>query len=232
MWYIMIKQQLKGGIKMEEKITKGDQSEEHRDQLIRDLIYVCTLPYLSKKSKHGFINTLISWSFCECSENNINQNAKYKGCPYWSEQALDHLEKNGSWKDGKSEKGLRHEHIVPRKIFVEAVEQYFEEKRNNKDKDYDGMFIKLKEIMDRCLIGCVVTTDEANKLDNHNKDKMPDPAYKSNSVPTDDWDKFNLIQNPWARYEALDNEIKICKLTWKKKKNHWECDENKEKVTF
>ena len=71
------------------KINSGNNDTVHRDQLIRDMIYVRCLPQFSKKNRREFINVSISWSFSDRYSENINRSVKYKGCPYWSKNALD-----------------------------------------------------------------------------------------------------------------------------------------------
>ena len=73
------------------KISEGNPDRKHRDQLIRDMIYVCCLPDISDKNRREFINISVSWSFTDRFKDDIKRNAKYKGCPFWSEEALQRL---------------------------------------------------------------------------------------------------------------------------------------------
>lgn len=213
------------------RITKGTEGENHREQLVRDMIYVCLLPNLSEKNRREFINVSVAWSYTDRYITDINRSAKYKGCPFWSEKALERLENDGSWKkDGEKDKGLRHEHVVPRKIFVEAMLYHFNEVRKEIKDDGSNLeeianreFIKINGIMNELLIGCVVTDDEAKKLD---KDDMPNIAYK-NGKPENDWLKFSEINYVWARYKkAKDTKdiSPIFRLAWKFEGNRWKTD--------
>lgn len=214
------------------KIKGGDHENDtnHRDQLIRDMIYVCCLPNISDKNRKEFINVSISWSFTDRSKTNIKQSAKYKGCPYWSELALQRLDNDGNWeKKGKKDKGLRHEHIVPRKIFIDAIEEHFKEVRNEmkaKPKELDKIlnreFEKLKPLMDDRLKGCVITKEDEKKIDGAFKDKMPDWAYKDSTKPKGKWKLFAEIKDPWARYKDRNGtwNLNIKKLEWKIS-SHW-----------
>jgi hypothetical protein len=216
---------------------KGDNENDlsHRDQLIRDMIYVCCLPYLSDKNRHEFINVCVSWSYSDRDENDINKSAKYKGCPYWSRKALERVDDNGNWQDDNKDKGLRHEHIVPRKIFVDAMMDYFKSIRdgikNNEELKIDEIFKDLKKLMNKNLKGCVVTKEEAAYIDGkiqgekglgEYNSKMPADAY--DSKPSNNWEKFEKIERPWARYEtelAKEKGIEIYKIDWQFEGGRW-----------
>lgn len=234
------------------KIKGGEHENDsnHRDQLIRDMIYVCCLPHLSEKNRREFIDVSISWSYSDRFENNIEKNAKYKGCPYWSEEALKRINDKGNWAKGsEKDKGLRHEHIVPRKIFIDAMMVYFKNMRDRiktfKDLETESnkAFEKLKVLMDKNLKGCVVTKMEAEAIDGKVKgeqgpgeynSKMPDAAYKNGTVPKNDWEKFSEITNPWARYEtalAQEKGIKIYELEWDVQNTHWKLQSKKVNIS-
>ncbi len=199
-------------------------NENHRDQLIRDMIYVCCLPGLSAKSRKEFLDKAVSWPFSDKGNENIYKSAKYKGCEFWSKKAWEQYENTGSTS------GLRHEHVVPRHIFKEAMEIYFKEKRDlikeEKIIDFNVIFKELKPIMNKNLFGCVVTKDEAILIDGGKgknatyKKYMPDEAYGS-KPHTKKYDKFFNIENAWARYTRLNDKITIYRLVWKENNRGW-----------
>lgn len=217
------------------KITCGNNNPVHRDQLIRDMIYVGCLPQFSDKNRREVINVSIAWSFSDRYSQNINRSAKYKGCPYWSKNALDILDSKGKF----DTKELRHEHIVPRKIFVDAMIVYFgkvrinlQKKKNDEEvKIYlEEVFKELKKAMKKLLIGCVVTTAELKLIDGEgNKLDMPEYAYVLNKKPEDIEAKFFEINDEWARYKDKDKNFKIevFKLEWLSEKRYWEEDRTK-----
>lgn len=162
-----------GERKMYDLILEGQSTENNnqREQLIRDMIYVCLLPNLSQKNRREFIDVCISWSYSDRSESNIIRSAKYKGCRYWSEEALKRIDDSGNWADAKKDKELRHEHIVPRSIFINAIDTYFESLRNKIRKN-EGDINKIanrafEALSDKMKImkGCVVTKHEAELID-------------------------------------------------------------------
>ena len=57
------------------KIKGGDHENDtnHRDQLIRDMIYIGCLPYVSKKTFHEALDKCISWPLSDKGEDNINK---------------------------------------------------------------------------------------------------------------------------------------------------------------
>lgn len=200
------------------KITVGNESLDHRDQLIRDMIYIGCLPYVSKKTFHEALDKCISWPLSDKGEDNINKSAKYKGCTYWSQDAyenhlLKHIKESptGFEITDFSDSGLKHEHVVPRCIFIATMEKYFSELREkikNKTKEecavlLNDAFEKLKEHIDKKIFGCVVTDGEDKTILNVYKDHMPDNCSD-----------FFAIQDPWARYKRSDYK-KLYKVTWK-----------------
>lgn len=170
----------------------------YKDRLIKDMLSVCSLSSdeLSDASRMEFIDKAISWHYTDRDE--YGRTAKIKGCPYWTKAALERfLSGQEKHRDGD----YRHEHIIPRIIFKEAI--------------FNGLFKnytpdELKDIFDRNLIGCVVTHDEDSLLN----------KYKS-SMPGDESGKdFFSISDPWARYKAV-GITEIYKVTWKKTDKTW-----------
>lgn len=128
---------------------------------------------LSDNAKIELLHSL-AWAYTE-------NNGKIKGCKYWSEDAIN------KYKNGVKVE-FRHEHVIPRNIFVNSV---LEKK------------CKItKKVLDNRLVGCVVTADEAKRLDRKYKTTHPDNE-----------DFFN-IKNVWGRYEEVG--IKYCEVKWKK----------------
>ena len=212
--------------------------EKHRNQLIRDMIYVCCLPDLSEKSRREFINVSVAWSFSDRSENDIEKKAKFKGCPYWSAKALKRIDDAGNWKKGgKKDKELRHEHVVPRSVFVNAMEEHFksvrdeiEKKKDEREEILKREYEMLRAKMENCIFGCVVTKEEAKDIDKEYKTNMPEEAYQGNEKPDKDalWDLFDKIERPWKRYKMAGVK-EVWKLEWKFEKGRWRTNKNDKK---
>lgn len=132
---------------------------------------------LSDNAKIELLHSL-AWAYTE-------NNGKIKGCKYWSEEAIRIYKED---KIADFAKLFRHEHVVPRNVFVNSV---LKEKRKITNEDLEGR-----------LVGCVVTADEAKRLDRKYKTTHPDNE-----------DFFN-IKNVWGRYEEVG--IKYCEVKWKK----------------
>lgn len=218
------------------KISEGNSDRKHRDQLIRDMLYVCSISDLSKRTRKEFLDKCISWPFSDYAEDDIEKHVKLTGCNYWSQEALDiyndFRKKKAEKLNPKSlESQLTHEHVVPRNVFKKAMEEYFSDLRNDmsniKYTDIENLFNhrfkELKDMMDNRIFGCVVTKDEAIIIDGKTpglkkegpyKKNMPNTAYPDNIAPESDLDKFRKIIHPWARYQLVENVITIHKLQW------------------
>ena len=161
-------------------------------------------------SKDGIFSILhaATWAWTEnrdifdkAKKDTVSKQAKFKGCIYWTENAFkskENLLKNGApGKDVASD--LRHEHIVPQKVFKDAIEKYYNEGTLSKNLQI------IQTAMEENLIGCVVTTNEADLLD-----KKPN-RYRQTMPPPYDPDKCDLckIKDHWARYKYTKNDKHI-----------------------
>ena len=100
---------------------------------------------------------------------------KHAGCRYWSKEAID---------SGLKNKGLVHEHLVPRKIVREML-------LNLTDPTPEA----IQSIFERYCIGVVVTQKEDARLNELGlRSKMPS-----------DWDNKNIF----ARYESAGIDVII-----------------------
>ncbi len=196
-------------------------NENHRDQLIRDMIYVCCLPGLSAKSRKEFLDKAVIWPLSDKDEENITKSAKYKGCKYWSEDAYNkHIKpyENDESLKGFTESGLTHEHVVPKCIFIDSMEKYFKNLRNeitseNIQEKMDKAFKDLKDIISRNLYACVITKDEDDtKLGGKLKTTMPDGETN-----------FFEIKNPWLRYIKA-GYTELYEVNWEPRKTKTEKD--------
>lgn len=176
--------------------------KEFKKLLINNMIKILKSGDISAYSKEHIID-MYCWLLTERkpfkNDSEKTKNAKFKGCDYWSQAALDILYKT------KDIKGLRHEHVVPRSLFREYVKECV---KYNKALDVD----KISDY----FIGCVVTAEEAGCLDTNFKDKMPDDL------------KFENIdeENLWNRYKKTneiieEDKIKVVKVKWTFQERGW-----------
>jgi hypothetical protein len=128
---------------------------------------------LTYGTKHAVIHN-IQWSWTEFD-------GKYEGCRYWSEAAREQYDK-----DRKS-KGLRHEHIVPRRIVTQML---FSLPAPTEEQ--------VRVICETYLIGVVVTRDEDRKLNKKHAKKMPDEFSDLT---------HSEALNPWLRYKMLGIQV-------------------------
>ena len=184
--------------------------DDFKQTMIADMFKILSNDKISKASKEHILD-MYCWILTERIEGNgdKSKNAKFKGCVYWSKDALKRLNENI---DGKKnyESGLRHEHVVPRSLFRAYVREIFGENWCNHSIDENI----IKSAIDRIykyFIGCVVTADEAKRLDKDYKDCMPDNIEFKNISSE------SLL---WSRY--IKNHIVVNKIEWKFEKNRWE----------
>jgi hypothetical protein len=115
---------------------------------------------------------------------------KFVGCQYWSVAAL-------SSRDGGSASAnsgaLRHEHVVPRRVVAELL----------LGLEVPDEFA-VQRALERFALGCVVTADEASRLDRGTRQQMP-PEFSDQAHA---WH-----MDPWARYRRAGVEWRG-PLTW------------------
>jgi hypothetical protein len=128
----------------------------------------------------------LTWAATELDDNGAN--IKYLGQQYWSESALAKYIKNG-----RKNNGLRHEHVVPRKILREMINEL-------PTKDFDNIF----KILKTYAISCIITVEEDKILG-----KIADRnVYKTNIwcryINNDGSFKFNVIDVSKVDKEVLN----------------------------
>ena len=158
---------------------------QYLDEILDDLCKIAKSD-LSKPAKAKLYDHLC-WKFTEF-------NGKYRGMRFWSRDAFAHYSnrKKGEnwWKE------LRHEHIVPKNIFVDSI-------LKNPDVDPEVLKTQFKDKM----IACVVTTDE---------DKLLSEQKLRSSMPDGNTNFFE-ISDIWERYKASD--IEVLELEWETNKS-------------
>lgn len=108
---------------------------------------------------------------------------KYVGCPYWSRAALTELKTRGPGRWGA---WCSHEHVVPRKVIVGALLALAE-----------PTAARVRGVMERLAIGCVVTREEDRRLSKGLRSKMP-AGYEIEGDA--------MYLDVWARYRAAGIE--------------------------
>ena len=169
--------------------------------MINDMFEILGNEKISNASKKHILD-MYCWILTERKGTiEKSKNAKFKGCDYCSKDAFEQLITN-------NESGLRHEHVVPRKLFREYVD--------NVCKNWSGMNPTEKnEIIEKInnfFIGCVVTKKEADAIDSECKDSFPN-VYSFEKITGD---------NLWNRYLKAIKGHTIRKVEWKSKSRGWE----------
>jgi hypothetical protein len=141
---------------------------------------------------------------------------KYRGCPYWSLAALQHYEVTGKVA------GLKHEHVVPKKVINEMI---FKLEGHATPQD-------VWDIYNTYLIGVVVTAEEDKQLSKCHNHTMPSSFCDLNSPDNGDpWLRYKLCSIPvtYMRHailkilptNSLKQEIERERLMKNLYKYHW-----------
>ena len=187
------------------------ETKNFKTELIKDMKKILNVDELGKVSTAHIID-MYCWLLTERKElpeettanwitpKAVDKYAKYKGCDYWTKDAFKQCfeEKDNifTFKGNKTLSGLRHEHVVPRKLFVDYVNSNV----NNIDVD------KIKNY----FIGCVVTKKESEEIDKKCKDKMP---------KCENFESIN-DSNLWSRYTE-SGITSIYEIEWEINNKSW-----------
>lgn len=118
----------------------------------------------------------VTWVWTESS-------GKFNGCPYWTDAAIRRF------KQERSRKRLRHEHVVPKKVVIDML---FGLKKPTA--------VSLREILDKYLIGVVVTKEEDDRLNVEYGKSMPEEFGNK---------KSESFQDPWLRYRKCGIKVRV-----------------------
>lgn len=118
----------------------------------------------------------VTWVWTESS-------GKFNGCPYWTDAAIRRF------KLERSRKQLRHEHVVPKKVVIDIL---FGLKKPTPES--------VREILDKYLIGVVVTKEEEDRLNVEYSKSMPEEFGNK---------KSELFQDPWLRYRKCGIKVRV-----------------------
>ncbi len=171
--------------------NKIEDFEKRKRHMYNDLKTLCEQKTLSMQNTYEIVRD-ISWSWTDGFGNG------YQGCTYWTEAAIKQCYNVFNIQDCIDKfpylnKGLRHEHVVPKNLFIKYI---MEECYKNPEKlDYD--------LIDKNLIGCVVTIEEAKNIDSAHKNIMPD------NLNFDEIDSESL----WSRY-IKSGIVNVYKMDW------------------
>lgn len=161
-----------------------------RKQIAKDTLVVLNTD-ISYGCKYGVLYQ-VTWEWTEID-------GKVKGMKFWSRDAFEQYIENEY-----SDFGLRHEHVVPRKVIIEYLLSI--------DKSLLSEEF-LFEYFNKYLIGCVVTSGEAENLDSRYKSNMPPEFYEVGG---------SGYQDRWLRYKYLG--IKVYEVIWDDKKRNKDID--------
>ena len=191
---------------------------DYTKQKIKDDLSKMIKAQLSDNAIYAILHD-IAWAWTEQVDVNNGtktKTAKLRGCKYWTKEALK-IAFDINYcpiKGFDFDKCLRHEHVVPKIIFKETVLKYVKSNSFASNSQIQNLYNAMKNT----LLGCVVTVDQAKKLDTNYATKMP-------SGQTD----FCKITNPWERYEETKKNYpnaftEIYEVKWQQKGNTWIID--------
>ncbi len=132
----------------------------------------------------GILIDRLLWAATEYS--NTNANVKYLGQPYWSKKAVLRYAQNKENPAIGNFNGLRHEHVVPRKV----VKSYILGLSDKSSKN-------ILKVLEQCSHAVVVTIDEDNELKRRGLNRAMPEGF----------DQKNPTSDVLARYRSTSIEI-------------------------
>ena len=197
---------------------------ENAKTIMKDLEFIITGAgkELSDQAKYDIVHK-IAWEWTEGQK----KKRKYFGCTYWSKEALvkkykpkdkdesdfiKELEKGNECSPSeKDDKGLRHEHVVPKKLFMEYV---WDMVIGNVMLDKAN----LKNLMNQNLLACVITADEDKVFSEYKiTEKLPSVVENFDNKQFVSITQFeNVGDNTWNRYKIAQQGglSTIYKVEW------------------
>lgn len=190
-----------------------------RESLAREMRIIMKHPDISPYTKRYYLTNVAIQQWTENLRD--RNNSKFLGCVYWSKEALfkyqENLEilnlkkiENPTEKlPFKPEKGLQHEHVIPKNWLISEVFLDKEDRLQQPEEDeieYITYFLK------DCTFACVVTKTEHLRINKPNgkenyTSSMP-PNYLVNGLKHPDNNKH------WLRYKLAG--VEVYKLEWSK----------------
>lgn len=168
---------------------------DFKKEILEDLQNICKNQVVSKQAAYD-VAWRIAWELTDTT-------GAYIGCPYWSKAALEILKpdnekifniKESFYREKKLSDKYKgkvvHEHVVPRKYFIDYILRCYDEKKSPEISQIEK------------ILPCIVTTKENEELNKEFKSKMP----SSNTLEE--------IKNPWERYIACGDISDIYKVNW------------------
>ena len=151
------------------KISEKNLRYRTKEQMTKDVHFILNAP-VSYAAKYAVLHE-VTWIWTEF-------HGKHLGCKFWSKAALKLPRKGIS-------KLAIHEHLVPRRIVISRL-------IGLSQPSHDDVF----SILDRYLIGVVITNEENARLNAAKYGKEMPPEFYQNDHP--DFD------NPWIRYQKCN----------------------------
>lgn len=191
-----------------------------KENLAREMRIIMKHPDISDYTKRYYLTNVAIQQWTENFRD--RNNAKFLGCVYWSKEALVQYQENLEILNLKKtenpkekplfmpEKGLQHEHVIPKKWLISEV--FLDEDRLQQVEEDELEYITY--FLEDCTFACVVTKTEhlrINKPNGNEKENytssMP-PNYLVNGMKHPDNNKY------WLRYKLAG--VEVYKLEWSK----------------
>ena len=170
------------------RITPGSRRYRSKEEIAKDLAFILTAP-VSYGTKFAVLKDAM-WVWTEF-------NGKYEGCPYWSGMAMIRYAVNRN-KKGKRHIGLRHEHIVPKRVVMEMLD-------SQNPATPEAVFA----ICEKFLIAVVITMEEDAILNCLYQSTMPKEFYdEAGPEHHDPWLRYKRCDIKWATEEATREAVR------------------------
>jgi len=166
-----------------EVLTSFNLQNKRNIAKVIELLYANHIPeYILKM----LLKRLI-WATTE--NNNVGDQVKYDGQPFWSAKAIDQIIENRknhlNW-----DKDIRHDHSVPKEVIIDKLNML-----NAKT------FQNILDIIDRYCFSVVISLDEDRDL--------TEKGYRSKMEA--ELEENNAVKNIFSRY--IKCQIQICRIS-------------------
>jgi len=158
------------------KLKRKNKMISHNIELKREIASYLSHVFSTCENKHlnKIVLDRLLWT---ASEDNLDgKRVKYLGQYYWSKAAILKYREKNIGRKMKDFSGLRHEHVMPRKLIKEMIEKKLEKPDN---KSEDSIF----DILESYLHAVIITKEEDTVLNEMGRNQsMPKSFDKTDEI--------------------------------------------------
>jgi hypothetical protein len=189
-----------------------------KEDLAREMRIIMKHPDISNYTKRYYLTNVAIQQWTENFRD--GNNSKFLGCVYWSKEAIFKYQENLEILNLKKtenpteilpfkpEKGLQHEHVIPKNWLISKV--FLDKDRLQQVEEDEIEYITL--FLEDFTFACVVTNTEHRRINkpngngNENYTSIMPPNAFENGTNHPDYHKY------WLRYKLAG--VEVYKLKW------------------